>query len=142
MAGGLRIGEVARRTRLRIDAIRYYQKRGLVPNPARTRGGFRIFGGREIRMLEFIRDAQKLGFTLREIHELLALRAGNDHSCERMRDLLAQKLSEVRRKIRELRELENELSIDLERCERKLRRGSSRERSCPVLLQIGSSGGM
>ena len=75
MIGAAKIGQVAQKTGLSIDTIRFYEKQGLIGESARTEGGFRLFGSGEIETLKFVRKAQELGFSLSEIRELLILRA-------------------------------------------------------------------
>jgi DNA-binding transcriptional MerR regulator len=69
----LQIGQVAHKTGLSVDAIRFYEKSGLLPRPARTQGGYRLYAEREIADLEFIQKAQRLGFSLNEIRELFSI---------------------------------------------------------------------
>lgn len=126
----LQIGQVALRTGLSPDAIRFYEKRGLVPRPARSAGGYRLYQPREIADLEFIQMAQKLGFSLGEIHELAAMQRQPLDACGHVRELIARKLDVVRGKIRELRALETTLSRAFRQCR------EPRER-CPVLEGIG-----
>jgi DNA-binding transcriptional MerR regulator len=76
-----RIGQVAKETGLSIDAIRFYEKEGLLKRSSRTEGGFRLFGPREIQALRFIRKAQQLGFSRGEIREPLFLRDEDVPAC-------------------------------------------------------------
>jgi DNA-binding transcriptional MerR regulator len=102
----LQIGRVAQRTGLSVDTIRFYEKAGMLPRPARSSGGYRLYGEHEIADLEFIQKAQRLGFSLNEIRELFAIRRHPDEACAHVRDLIVQKLAIVRSKIEELRALE------------------------------------
>ena len=130
----MQIGELAKRTSLSVDAIRFYEKRKLLPKPARTEGRFRLYAADDIERLNFIRQMHGLGFSLREIGELTDLRAQKVDACESVRDLLKRKLADVRGKLRELEQLESELVNDLKQCNREL---SHRKRhaacACPVL---------
>ena len=74
----LQIGRVAQRTGLSADTIRFYEKAGLLPRPARSSGGYRLYGEHAIADLEFIQKAQRLGFSLNEIRELFHLRILDD----------------------------------------------------------------
>ena len=89
----LQIGQVARKTGLSVDAIRFYEKAGLVPRPARTQGGYRLYRQPEIADLEFIQKAQQLGFSLKEIRELFSIQRHPRETCVHVRDLIAQKLN-------------------------------------------------
>lgn len=141
MAQGLHIGEVAQRTGLGIHAIRFYERRGLLRQPPRSEGGFRLFDESSVRDLKFISQAQALGFSLAEIRELLVLRRGDAEACSHVRDLLRAKIAVVRGKLRELTELKARLESDLRKCGRELAsQGDSHRGPCPVLEEIGWGG--
>ena len=93
------IGQVARRTGLTVDAIRFYEKAGLLLPAARSAGGYRLYHDRHVADLEFIQRAQQLGFSLNEIRELVAIQHHPQEACVHVRDLIAQKLAVVRSKI-------------------------------------------
>ena len=138
MAQGIQIGKVAEQTGLSIDTIRFYQKIGLVKQPARSEGGFRLFSETEIRDLVFIQKAQELGFSLTEIKQLSVLNQQHDHACSQVRGLLISKLRDVREKVDQLLQLEGELKKALRKCNRDLRsdEGSQHEDCCPVLKAL------
>jgi Hg(II)-responsive transcriptional regulator len=77
----LTIGQVAQRARVRLDTVRYYERRGLLPPPPRTAAGYRQYAPETVRRVEFIKRAQTLGFTLDEIEQLLALRVTPGPGC-------------------------------------------------------------
>lgn len=131
----MHIGEAAQQTGLTVDAIRFYERRGLLPRALRTEGGFRLYGERDVGSLRFIRQMQALGFSLEEVRELLALRS-QEHACTHVRELLAAKLSAVHGKIAELRRLEHDLTGALRRCHRQVRSSRKRPHDCPVLEQV------
>src|SRR6266568_8786413 len=116
----LQIGQVAEKTGLTVDAIRFYEKAGLLPRPVRTEGGYRLYHQREVADLEFIQRAQQLGFSLREIRELFSIQRHPQEVCVHVRDLIAQKLAVVRGKIAELQSLEAGLAQALKQCRRAL----------------------
>jgi len=130
----MQIGEVAKRTSLTVDAIRFYEKRRLLPKALRSAGRFRLYGASTIERLHFIQQMQGLGFSLREVGELIQLRERKVDACETVRQLLTAKLADVRAKMRELRRLERELEADFRKCSREL---NHRRRyvacPCPVL---------
>ncbi len=138
MAQGIQIGKVAEQTGLSIDTIRFYQKIGLVKQPARTDGGFRLFSEAEIRDLVFIQKAQELGFSLTEIKQLSVLNQQHDHACSQVRDLLASKVRDVREKVDQLLLLEGELKKALRKCSQDLRSNKEpqHEDCCPVLKAL------
>jgi DNA-binding transcriptional MerR regulator len=132
----LQIGQVAQKTGLSVDAIRFYEKSGLLPRPARTQGGYRLYKEQEVADLEFIQKAQQLGFSLKEIRELFSIQRHPHEVCEHVRDLIAQKLGVVRAKIAELQAMEMDLSGALRQCRTALRQPSKHRNSCPVLEAI------
>jgi DNA-binding transcriptional MerR regulator len=135
----LQIGQVARKTGLSVDAIRFYERSGLLPRPARTLGGYRLYEEREIADLEFIQKAQQLGFSLSEIRELFSIQRHPHEVCEHVRELIAQKLTVVRAKIAELQGMETALAGALRQCRTALRQPSKHQDSCPVLEAITKS---
>jgi MerR family transcriptional regulator, mercuric resistance operon regulatory protein len=135
----LQIGQVAQKTGLSIDAIRFYEKAGLLVCPARTPGGYRLYQEKEVADLEFIQRAQQLGFSLNEIRELFSIQRHPHEVCTHVRDLIAHKLDVVRAKIADLKSLEGELAGALRKCRTALRRPSTHRDSCPVLKAITAS---
>lgn len=133
-ASAMQIGEVAKRTALTVDAIRFYERRTLLPKPPRTQGRFRLYSNDDVARLRFITNMQGLGFSLREIGQLLELREHHQEACHEVRDLLATKLKKVRSKIGELKKLERELALDLRKCSRELEAAKKHApASCPIL---------
>jgi DNA-binding transcriptional MerR regulator len=133
----MQIGEVAKRSSLTVDAIRFYEKRLLLPKAVRSTGRFRLYGERTIERLHFIRQMQGLGFLLREVGELIQLRERRVDACESVRELLKAKLIQVRAKLRELRHLESDLEMDLRKCSRELNhRRRHAACACPVLEEV------
>jgi MerR family mercuric resistance operon transcriptional regulator len=139
-SASLQIGQVAQRTGLSVDAIRFYEKLGLLARPARTQGGYRLYEEREVADLEFIQKAQQLGFSLNEIRELFSIQRHPPGVCVHVRDLIAQKLGIVRAKIAELQRMETELAGALRQCRTALRQPSKHQDCCPVLEAISKPG--
>ncbi len=138
MEAAVQIGEAARRTALTVDAIRFYEKRSLLPKPPRTAGRFRLYSRDAIARLDFIKQMQSLGFSLREVRQLLDLRERRRDACPEVRRLLTAKLEHVRRKIRELESLQRELALDLRKCNLEMKhRRSHPARVCPVFANGG-----
>lgn len=141
MPQGLQIGVVAHQAGLTVDAIRFYEKSGLLKRPPRTEGGFRLFRQQDVQDLKFIRKAQDLGFSLQEIRELLLLQGESVEACEHVRELLDHKLAGVRGKIKELQKLGRSLDGSWRKCNRKLRQaGATHEGCCPVLEELDANG--
>jgi DNA-binding transcriptional MerR regulator len=100
-------------------------------------GQFRLYTADDVARLTFIKQMQGLGFSLQEIKQLLDLRDRGGHACRDVRNLLSCKLTEVRTRIRNLQNLERELILDLQKCNRELkdRRGHGAQR-CPILSSV------
>ena len=90
----LKIGELARAADVGVETIRYYERRGLLTRPPRRASGYRQYPPQAVNRVRFIRRAQALGFTLREIEELLALRVDDERSCADVRALAREGLHE------------------------------------------------
>lgn len=139
----MHIGEVAEQTGLSVDAIRFYERSGLLHQPVRSGGGYRLFKDADVQELRFVCRAQALGFSLAEIKELILIRQRHDHACTHVRDLLSTKLGQVRAKISELKTLESDLSRSLRACNRDLqgaRRLSPHQDCCPLLTKLVEDG--
>jgi MerR family transcriptional regulator, mercuric resistance operon regulatory protein len=138
---GFQIGKVSEQTGLSVDAIRFYEKQRLLDRPPRSEGGFRLFNALDIERIQFIQRAQRLGFSLPEIRELLVLRRGDGEACSHVRDLLRAKVAAIRHKITDLGILEEQLTKSLRKCERQLKvSGDSHKGCCPVIEGIAARG--
>ncbi|MGQ0712322.1 MAG: MerR family transcriptional regulator [Gemmatimonadaceae bacterium] len=129
------IGQLAERAGVNIETIRYYERRGLLPEPVRTASGYRSYDPDAVARLRFIKRAQRLGFTLHEIEDLLALRVGNDASCEAIGRKTREKIALVRQKIRELRDMERSLTRLAAACDARRPTGE-----CPILHALEVNG--
>ena len=119
------IGGLAKAAGVGVETVRYYQRRGLLAEPARPHGGVRRYGDEDLRRLRFIRSAQTAGFTLNEIKELLDLDASDDRA--RARQLASARVAELDAKIAELREAREALAGLASAC------ASKRSGPCPIL---------
>lgn len=131
ISGALQIGTLAKQSGLTVDAIRFYERQGLLVRPKRSEGGFRLFGANDLAALHFIKSAQGLGFSLDEIRELLSVRSEEQNACPKMSDLLRTKLATVETKITSLKIIRTELKSALQKCEAAL--DNSTSQTCPVL---------
>src|ERR1700737_4122368 len=119
----MQIGIVAKKIGLSVDAIRFYERNALLPQPPRTQGGFRQYGESDVETLAFIRRVQGLGFKLSEIRGLLNLRGNRLQPCAPVRRRLEEKLTDVRRKLADLQALALELRLGLRNGNTELRVG-------------------
>ncbi len=106
----LRIGEVAERSGLSVEALRFYERRGLLGRPARTGSGYRVYEPSVLERLAFIKRAQTIGFSLDEITEILGIRADGESPCHHVRQLARHKLNELDERLRALRRYRRELA--------------------------------
>jgi MerR family mercuric resistance operon transcriptional regulator len=113
----MRIGDVAAATGLETQAIRFYERKGLLPMPARSPNGYRVYDTATVARLEFIRSSQGAGLTLAEIATILDLRDDGDTTCAHVRDLLTAKRDDVKTRQRQLHALEAELDTLIRRSE-------------------------
>jgi MerR family transcriptional regulator, copper efflux regulator len=109
--GELRIGELAARSGLAATALRYHEQAGLLPAPRRTPAGYRVYDAGALPRLAFIRAAQAVGLTVAEIREVIGIRDGGRAPCAHVLALLERRRAEVQARIRELQQLERELTL-------------------------------
>src|SRR3954451_3460538 len=106
----MRIGEVAERAGVNIETLRYYERRGLLPEPARTPSGHRAYDDEAVRFVRAVKEAQGLGFTLSEIDEYLRIARRPERASPELRVRLARKIDEVDAKLAGLRQVREELA--------------------------------
>ncbi|WP_315756555.1 MULTISPECIES: helix-turn-helix domain-containing protein [unclassified Bradyrhizobium] len=112
----LTIGDLAKRTGTKVETIRYYERIGLLPVPARTEGNYRAYDNDQLGRLSFIRRARDLGFSIDQVRDLLDLADQRDRSCEAVDVIAGQHLAEIERKISDLVALRDELADVIGRC--------------------------
>ncbi|WP_394697534.1 Hg(II)-responsive transcriptional regulator [Pseudoxanthomonas japonensis] len=122
----LTIGALAKSAGVNVETIRFYQRKGLLPEPVRPYGGIRRYGATDLARLRFVKSAQRLGFSLEEIAQLLLLEDGTH--CREAAQLATAHLSDVRARLADLHRIEAALSQLLAACES--RRGQV---SCPLI---------
>nr|WP_248557564.1 helix-turn-helix domain-containing protein [Paraburkholderia terrae] len=110
------IGQLAKATGTKVETIRFYEKTGLLPAPARTEGNYRAYATDHLNRLSFIRRARDLGFPLEQVRELLALADDRTRSCSAIDAIASEHRREVERKIRDLRKLKAELDNLIDQC--------------------------
>jgi len=114
----LAIGDLAKATATKVETVRYYERIGLLPKPARTSGNYRSYSPMHLARLSFIRRARDLGFSIEQVRELLGLSDQRHRSCEAVDAIARQHLIEVERKIRDLQALRHELDSIISQCGR------------------------
>lgn len=112
----LRIGEVATRAGVNIQTLRYYERRGLLREPARRPSGFREYAPDDVRVVRFIKGAQGLGFSLKEVQELLRLREGKRARCAEVKSAALAKITDIDAKVRSLRAMKRALEVLVASC--------------------------
>jgi len=127
----LTIGRLARAVGVNLETVRYYERRGLLPKPPRSRSGYRLFPAEAKRRLRFIRRAQELGFSLGEIRELLSLRAAPAAKSADVRRRAQAKITDIEAKIRSLQSMKKALRELTQTCS-----GCGPVRDCPILESL------
>lgn len=130
----LTIGAFAKAAQVNVETIRFYQRKGLLPEPDKPYGGIRRYGATDVMRVRFVKSAQRLGFSLDEVAELLQLEDGTH--CDEASSLAERKLEDVRRKMADLARMEAVLSHLVCACHAR-----KEDISCPLIgsLQDGSS---
>ncbi len=129
------IGELSKRTKVKVPTIRYYEEMGLLAAPERTAGNQRRYTNEGLERLSFIRHARDLGFSIEAISSLIELQNHPDRSCEAATKIAEGQLSEVRAKIRRLKALERELKRIARGCD-----GRGIAEDCYVLASLADHG--
>ena len=109
----LKIGEVSRRSGIGVEALRFYERQGLLGRPARTESGYRIFDEDVLERLDFIRRAQALGFSLAEIGRVMSEAASGQSPCAAVREIVRTRLRELDERLEELQRYRDELATTL-----------------------------
>ena len=132
----MKIGELARAAGVGVETIRYYEKEGLLPASARTRSGYRQFGPESLRRLNFIRRARDLGFTLKEVGQLLDLAEDRSADAELLRRSALDKVASIDQRIQSLSRMKDSLQKLIDTC-----CGSDMSRAeCPILEALEGGG--
>ena len=128
-AASLTIGTFAQRAEVHVETIRYYQRKGLIPTPTRPYGGIRRYDNADVERVGFIKHAQRLGFSLDEVGELLKLEDGTH--CREAAELATLRLADVCAKLADLTRMKVALSDLVDKC--RSRRGNV---SCPLVAGL------
>ena len=133
----LTIGEVAKQAQVRIETLRYYERLGLVAPPPRNGSNYRLYPQETVRRVQFIKRAQQLGFSLKDITELLALRATPETPCADIRTRAVAKIDTMEAKIRALHAMKDVLTQLVTECP-----GQGEITACPILASLDTEGGL
>jgi DNA-binding transcriptional MerR regulator len=128
----MRTSQVAARAGVNVQTLRYYERRGLLPAPARLGSGYRSYDLGAVRTVRFVKRAQRLGFSLEEIDALLDLAAGGPDSCDAVKAIAGETLAQLGQKIADLSAMRESLRQLVATCDR-----SRSKRVCPLLEAIG-----
>lgn len=112
------IGALSKRTGCNVETIRFYERIGIMPKPARTQGGHRVFTQDHLKRLTFVRRSRELGFTLDQVRNLLSLVDSDDYTCDEVKKMTLEHMGDVRYKIADLRKLERVLNDMVSQCDR------------------------
>ncbi|EIC31494.1 Hg(II)-responsive transcriptional regulator [Methylomicrobium album] len=123
------IGQLAKTTAVNVETIRYYQRRGLLAKPVKPHKGIRRYTERDARRVRFIKQGQKLGFSLDELKELMSLE--DERQCQQARNIALKKLSSIRERIEGLKNMEKALSGLVECCSH-----NADGVSCPIIMAL------
>lgn len=127
----LTTGQLARNAGVNVETVRYYERRGLVPEPPRTEGGYRQYSRDAVARIRFIKRAQGLGFTLEEIGGLLEMRADPAGNCQEVRQRARRRQAVIDSEISDLRRRRDAIDELVRACERG---GSTSD--CPILERL------
>jgi len=124
----LTTGQLAKQANVNLETIRYYERRGLLPEPPRNDSGHRRYPLDALRRTDFIKRTQSLGFSLNEIPDLLSLRVGTGATCADVKTRVKTKIKDVQEKIADLKEIEQALGRLADKCS-----GKGPVGQCPIL---------
>jgi len=134
MSNTLKIGELAKRTGCLVETIRYYEREGLLLEPTRSEGNYRLYKDIHLERLQFIRHCRSLDMTLEEIRDLLRFRDAPDENCSQVNAFLDEHIERVANRIKELKLLQKNL-----RGLRNLCQQTRATKDCRILQSLGSS---
>lgn len=126
--GDLTIGRLARRAQVNVETIRYYERRGLIPKPPRSSSGYRLYPQEAVTRIRFIKRAKELGFSLKEISELLSLRVEPNTTCGDIRRRAEAKIVDIEGRIETLQRMKRALMELVALCQ-----GRGPISECPIL---------
>lgn len=114
----MKIGEIAKQAGMTVEAVRFYEREGLLPRPPRTEGGYRVYGDADLRRIQFIRQAKRLGFSLQEIVRILRLRERGHCPCDEVIGTLERHLRDTEDQLQQLQDFRDEIARTLKQWKR------------------------
>ena len=124
----LRIGQVAKKSRVGVETVRFYESEGLIELPERNVSGYRQFSESVIKQIQFIQHAKKLGFTLKDIRELIKLKSTGNSRCNIIKATASSKIADIQEKIDALEQMKMALQPLVAQC-----KSSDPISDCPIL---------
>ncbi|HDZ27130.1 hypothetical protein LCGC14_1680320 [marine sediment metagenome] len=124
----LTTGQLAKKAQVNVETIRYYERRGLIPEPLRSESGYRHYSQDSIARIQFIKRAKELGFSLKEVSELLSLRVDPNTNCADVKRMAEVKITDIKEKIHALQRIKEALTKLRASCQ-----GSGPAGKCPIL---------
>lgn len=131
----MKIGELAKRADVPIDTVRYYEREGVIPTPTRRESGYRDYGEVDVKRLQFVRRAKRLGFTLSEVRDLLGLSEDCAQDMATFSHHASDKLKDIDTRIEELQRVRSALEALVRECP-----GRGRLDTCPILATLSGDG--
>lgn len=129
----IKSGELAKQAGVNPETLRYYEREGLLPEPERTESGYRLYAQDDVNQVQFIKRAQELGFSLKEIKELLALRLDSNSSAAEVKKLTQEKIQDIDQKIQSLQAMKKILLELATECS-----GEGSLNHCPIIKSMES----
>ncbi len=130
----LTIGQLAKSAQVNVETVRYYEREGLLPKPMRRASGYRQYTSETVTRLQFIKRSKELGFSLKEISELLALRVDPHTRCADVKQRTEAKIADIKHRIVDLRRMQRALVNLTEACS-----GQGPTSECPILDDLEGS---
>lgn len=128
----MKTGELARLVGVKVETVLFYEKAGLLPHPSRTGSNYRAYDQSHVARLSFVRRARALGFDLQSVRKLLTLADDKEQPCEAIDAIATEQLTEVNRKIADLKALQSELRSIVGQCK------SGSVSDCRIIEALGS----
>ena len=110
------VGQIAKKAKLNTETLRYYEKISIMPKPKRRESRYRIYNDNDLLRLKFIKRTKELGFTLKEIKELLSLKVDSKAKCGDLKDVAEVKINDIKKKIKDLNKIKHQLELLVNKC--------------------------